>query len=117
MPMGLVKLKIHLFFQRDRYEKSLMGISLKEWYGRKMIEWENHLAFRTNNRVVRPFDWGLDWIERWPAAERQPRNGHDAERYLGVLNREAISNSEAFFSYRRPSDFRLEGEMLRFTSA
>ena len=29
--------------------------------------WERRLAAVTTDRVVRPFDWGLDWI---------PQNGH-----------------------------------------
>jgi Alpha/beta hydrolase domain containing 18 len=90
---------------------------LRDWYGRRMIEWENRLAFRTNNRVVRPFEWGLEWVERWPVAQRLPRNGHDPERYFRILNREAVANSDNFFSYQQPHDFRLEGDMLRFTSA
>ena len=31
--------------------------------------WERRLASVTTDRVVRPFDWGLDWI---------PPNGHAA---------------------------------------
>jgi pimeloyl-ACP methyl ester carboxylesterase len=89
----------------------------KDWYGRHLTEWENQLAFRTNNRVVRPFEWGLDWMKNWPAARRLPRNGHDPEGYLNVLNRESIANSDEFFGYEPPRDFRLEGDMLCFTSA
>lgn len=92
-------------------------ISFKNWYGSRLTDWENRLAFRTNNRVVRPFDWGLDWMQNWPAARRLPRNGHDPEGYLRVLNRESIANSDEFFGYEKPRDFRLEGDMLRFTSA
>lgn len=90
---------------------------IKDWYGRRMIEWENRLAFRTNNRVVRPFEWGLDWVHGWPIAQRIPRNGHDPEGYLRVLNREAMAHSDEFFSYAKPRDFRLDDGMLRFTSA
>ena len=90
---------------------------LTGWYGRRMTEWENRLAFRTNNRVVRPFEWGLEWTRRWPVAQRLPRNGHDPEGYLRLLNHEAIANSHDFFSYRKPDDFQLDGDMLRFTSA
>jgi hypothetical protein len=90
---------------------------LSSWYGRHMIEWENRLAFRTNNRVVRPFDWGLDWAHRWPLAQRLPRNGHDPEAYLRLLNREAVKNSDEFFAYEKPRDFERRGDMLRFTSA
>jgi hypothetical protein len=86
-------------------------------YRRWMEDWENRLCFRTNNRVVRPFEWGLDWARDWPVAKAYPRNGHDPEAWLRALNREAIENSDEFFGYDPPSDFRLEGDMLRFTSA
>src|SRR5215467_5418541 len=33
------------------------------------VAWERRLAAATTDRVVRPFDWGLDWI---------PPNGHVA---------------------------------------
>ena len=89
---------------------------LTSWYGSRMTQWENRLAFRTNNRVVRPFDWGLDWAHRWPIAQRLPRNGHDPEAYLRLFNREAVENSDDFFAYEKPRDFRLDGDMLRFTS-
>jgi hypothetical protein len=34
-----------------------------------------------------------------------------------VLNEAAVEKSDDFFSYETPSDFRLDGDMLRFTSA
>ena len=34
---------------------------VKTWYGRRMNAWEMDLATRSTDRVVRPFDWGLDW--------------------------------------------------------
>jgi dienelactone hydrolase len=86
-------------------------------YRRWMEDWENRLCFRTNNRVVRPFEWGLDWVQRWPVARRMPKNGHDPEAYLRVLNNEALRGSEGFFGYETPADYRLDGDLLRFTSA
>jgi dienelactone hydrolase len=67
--------------------------------------------------VVRPFEWGLDWSARWPVTRQHPKNGHDPEGYLRVLNELAIQNSDEFFGYEKPVDFRLDGSMLRFTSA
>ncbi len=81
-----------------------------------MDAWENRLAFKSTNRVVRPFDWGLEWTADWPAARREPRNGHGPEAYLRQLNRHVIERSDEFFGYEPPRDFRLEGDMLRFTS-
>lgn len=90
---------------------------VKEWYGRRMGAWENRLAFRSTNRVVRPFDWGTEWAANWPGAQRIPRNGQDAEAWVTALNRDAILNSAEFFGYETPTDFRVQdGNMLRFTS-
>ena len=83
-------------------------------YRRWMEEWENRLCFRTNDRVVRPFEWGLDWVD-WPGApNRQP--GSSNTDYFRTLNDIARDGSDEFFSYQPPNDFRLEGDMLRFTS-
>jgi dienelactone hydrolase len=82
-----------------------------------MLGWENRLCDRATNRVVRPFEWGLEWTHRWPVAERFPRNGHDPESYLRMLNREGLGASEEFYAYRVPSDFSLDGNLLTFTSA
>jgi dienelactone hydrolase len=89
---------------------------IKQWYGRRMYAWENDLALRATNRVVRPFEWGLEWTANWPVVQGYPRNGHDPENYLHRLNQAAIEHSEEFFGYERPADFHLTDEMLRFTS-
>src|SRR5277367_1968461 len=86
-------------------------------YGKWMLAWENRLCSRATNRVVRPFDWGLEWTRSWPVAAKFPRNGHDPEAYLRLLNQAAIESSDDFFAYETPSDFSLDGKLLRFTSA
>jgi hypothetical protein len=86
-------------------------------YGRWMLAWENRLCSVSTNRVVRPFDWGLEWTNAWPVAEQNPRNGHDPASYLRVLNEAVLESSEEFFAYKPPSDFRLDNNLLRFTSA
>ncbi|MGH9661103.1 MAG: dienelactone hydrolase family protein, partial [Bryobacteraceae bacterium] len=87
-----------------------------ELYRRWICEWENRLCFRATDRVVRPFDWGLEWTRQWPCALRAPRNGHGPEQYLALLNHEAVAASEEFFAYTPPRDFQLDGRRLRFTS-
>jgi len=91
-----------------------------EAYGRWVLEWENRLCFRATNRVVRPFEWGLEWTAGWPCARRLPLNGHQPEEYLRALNREAIRTSDEFFGYTPPRDFHLRtyehGRFLEFTS-
>ena len=90
---------------------------MRTFYRRWMEDWENRLCFRTNNRVVRPFEWGMEWTEDWSVAPSHARNGHDPEAWLRVLNDTAIQKSDEFFGYQPPTDFQLDGEMLRFTSA
>ena len=36
---------------------------LKNWYARWMYAWETRLTTRDENRVVRPLEWGFEWIE------------------------------------------------------
>jgi hypothetical protein len=86
-------------------------------YGRWMLAWENRLCSRATNRVVRPFDWGLEWTAGWPCGDRNPRNGHDAHTYLRLMNDMALASSDEFFAYDTPKDFSLDGNLLRFTSA
>jgi hypothetical protein len=78
--------------------------------------WERRLAAATTDRVVRPFDWGLDWI---------PENGHDAATApavrLGHWISEVMVDSDAFFTPPPTSDYTLtprpEGDLLTFPSA
>jgi hypothetical protein len=84
-------------------------------YGRWMLDWENRLCSKATNRVVRPFEWGLDWTRNWPLDIA--RNGEDEEAYLLKVNRAGLESSDTFFAYDVPKDFSLEGNLLRFTSA
>ena len=86
---------------------------VKAWYGRRMHAWEMHLATRSTDRVVRPFDWGLDWTADWPFHS----DAADPETRLREINQLVIANSPEFFGYKPPSDFRIENSWLRFTSA
>ncbi len=90
---------------------------MKKLYSRWLEKWENELCFRTNNRVVRPFEWGVEWASQWPAAKQHSLNGHTPEQYFHLLNDTALENRREFFDYETPKDFRLEGDMVRFTSA
>jgi dienelactone hydrolase len=90
---------------------------MRKLYAKWMYEWEARLCSRATDRVVRPFEWGLEWTGKWPVTHQNPRNGHDAESYLRMLNQVALSASDEFFAYTPPTDFGLEGNLLRFTSA
>ena len=89
---------------------------VKQWYGRRMGRWENSLAFRSTNRVVRPFDWGVEWTDNWPAALDRPRTSDEPEAYIAEMNAAALAQSESFYGYESPTDFRVEEDWLKFTS-
>ena len=59
-------------------------------YGRWMSRWEQRLCFAATNRVVRPFDWGLEWANHWPVSQSHPRNGHDPLSWLLELSQAAL---------------------------
>jgi len=73
---------------------------------------EEAFAARTTDRVVREFEWGLEWTRNWPVAAS---DGAPAS-YLAELSERAASDSAAFYGYKTPSDFRCENNRLRFTS-
>jgi hypothetical protein len=96
---------------------------LKEAYARWMYRWETRLTTRDENRVVRPLEWGFDWIapfleEHGMASELRSAmsadsaaagaEGTEAEAAMVRINQTLIRHSDRFFGYRRPTDFRLE---------
>ncbi len=85
---------------------------MKSLYTQWINRWENDLAFRSTNRVVRPFDWGLEWVREWPFARQLPQNGHNAREYLATLNQLALKQSDEFYSYQSPGDFSLSNSLL-----
>jgi dienelactone hydrolase len=88
---------------------------LGKLYGRWMYAWETALTTRDENRVVRPLEWGFDWLEDFVNAvgladvvARAERDPATAERAMVEINEAIVANSDAFFGYTRPTDFRLE---------
>jgi hypothetical protein len=93
------------------FSQTLMG-----FYARWIDRWECKLAARDTNRVVRPFEWGAEWLARvefpcWPEAV----NG-DAPAALSRYVDEAISHSDRFFGYEPVRDYRMRDGLLTFTS-
>lgn len=95
----------------------LIRQTLNRLYKHRLDQWENGLVWKTTNRVVRPFEWGLEWTGGWPCAAQNPRDGYEPDRYLSLLNQAALADSDEFFAYRSPCDFKLTRDLLRFTSA
>jgi len=91
--------------------------AMNHLYRRRLDKWETRLVTSATNRVVRPFEWGVEWTRAWPCAARISRDGHDSANYLVLLNQAAVSNSDEFFGYQTPSDFTLAGNYVRFHSA
>lgn len=90
---------------------------LKKSYARWMYRWETKLTTRDENRIVRPLEWGFEWIEGFlrehhlGTAELQMAAGADVatcEAAMTRINQLLIRHSDQFFGYRRPTDFRLE---------
>jgi dienelactone hydrolase len=79
-------------------------------YEKWLDRWETDLATRSTDRVVRPFEWGTQWLGA-PAL-----NPGQEESWIANYNREAIANSDEFLRHQSPQDFSLNGEWLRFTS-
>ena len=74
-----------------------------------MHDWETRLTTRDTNRVVRPLDWGMEWLQRWPLVNGNTAGAQDdPERYLVALSNKIVAHSHDFFSYAAPRDFELE---------
>jgi hypothetical protein len=109
---------------------------MRRLYSKYMFEWETRMTTRDTNRVVLPFEWGIDWTRDFPlpAAKRglqlaAHNDDYDlaAEAYLRELNQEIIAHSDDFYTCPKPTDFELisrvipgdskPSQLLHFTSA
>ena len=84
-------------------------------YGRWMYRWEWALTTRDENRVVRPLEWGFEWLDDFVdaaglrgAVTRAGDHPDACEAAMIAVNDAIVRESDAFFGYRRPTDFRLE---------
>src|SRR5262249_5319034 len=79
--------------------------------------WERRLAAATTNRVVRPFDWGLDWIPTNGSSDRPA-----SSELMEWVNR-LMTDTEGFFTPSPTTEYSLgpaspDGErLLTFPSA
>src|ERR1017187_1302900 len=90
---------------------------LKERYARWMYEWETRLTTRDENRVVRPLEWGFEWLTPFLEAHgfghavprpEELRDPTASEAAMVAINQLLIRHSDQFFGYDRPTDFTLE---------
>lgn len=86
-------------------------------FARVFHEWERRLAAQAEHRVVRPFEWGQDWVNGLDPS------GPDSDNVLGKLHAwadQTVASSEAFFALPPgppDQDFSLAGDGLSFPSA
>ena len=74
--------------------------------------WERRLVGVTTDRVVRPFEWGLDWI----VADGH-RPGASPEEILGDRVDAIMQDSDRYFDATPAADYRLDRHVLTFSSA
>ena len=91
---------------------------MRSRYQQWMFDWETRLTSVDNNRVIRPLDWGIEYSHAWPCRNGCSRGQMpaDPEQYLAEYNQRIVSNSDEFYSYSRPSDFRLERREVKVFS-
>ena len=71
-----------------------------------MSAWELALTTRDKNRIVRPLEWGFDWLPPLPHSDSSSGTS-DLERMI-ALSKSLAAHSPEFFDYRTPPDFHLE---------
>src|SRR5215469_245497 len=92
---------------------------LGKLYASWMYRWETALTTRDENRVVRPVEWGFDWLDDFidsanlrrqifGGAEPSSLDPHAAEAAMLHLNAAIVERSGDFYGYVRPTDFQLE---------
>jgi hypothetical protein len=79
---------------------------LSKLYAKWMFSWETALTTRDTNRIVRPLEWGFDWLSDFSA----PAKTSDSNAFQSMVdtNQNIVADSENFFGYQTPTDFRLE---------
>jgi hypothetical protein len=75
--------------------------------------WERHLADVTKDRIVRPFDWGTEWIP--------PRPSIDPSNAMQEWVSQVMADTDAFYTPAPTTDYTLaageDGQLLTFPSA
>ena len=78
--------------------------------GRIIKAQERRRATRDTNRVVRPFEWGAEFVV-------EHLNGDDPREIFARHTRDVMRDSESFYGEPLINDYALEGDRLTWTSA
>ncbi len=86
---------------------------LSRLYAKWMYAWETALTTRDTNRIVRPLEWGFDWLQDFSPLAAEPHvpaadNAADEYARMIAVNHDIIARADEFFGYQTPTDFRLE---------
>ena len=73
-------------------------------------QWERRLASASGERVVRPFEWGCDWVGAPTVGDS------DADRLEGWASA-AVADSDRFFALPPFDGYELQGNRLTYASA
>lgn len=76
---------------------------------RYMHKRERYFAMLNDNRVIRPFEWGTEFITDNP-------NGDDPRKLFAEYSKKAVANSDEFFFDPQTADFELTHDQLKWTS-
>ena len=74
--------------------------------------WERRLAALATDRIVRPFDWGLEWI-----AHHLPGAGAGGPDDLEAWAADAVARSDEFYAVEPYDAYEIDGDRLSFASA
>ncbi len=85
-------------------------------YGQWIDRWERKLATRDSNRIIRMFEWGTDWLASIGHPPCPANANGTAAAAVAAFSNEALADSDRFYSYRTPDDYRLTDGHLTFTS-
>jgi hypothetical protein len=77
---------------------------------RYMHNRERHFAMLNDNRVVRPFEWGTEFV-------KEKANGDDPRRIFREYTNNVLANSDEFFFAPEIKDYKLDDKTLTWTSA
>jgi len=83
------------------------------WFEQRIRRYEHRRWTTDDNRMVRPFEWGLEHVGGDASAKDE-----DARAFLRVYCAKAIENSKEWYEPAPATDYRVDGEdVLTFTSA
>lgn len=72
-------------------------------------KWEIHLSRRDTQRRIRPFEWGIEFVQNGVSIQ-------DPREHLVEYARQTLRDSDSYHSYQPVGDYRLEGRHLTFSS-